>query len=367
MVRLEAKGIARVGGETVHVPTACLSLVLGGLFGWIAQALTSPLPWLLGALIATAAAALMGFRPFGHDVGIPTLLRQVFVPVIGVAIGAAFVPGILGEVTGWWPTVLALMLYVPLAHAMAFLVARHGFGIDPATAYYGTMPGGFVEASILGDAAGADAALLATLQFLRLILCIVLIPLGFSIAIGHAVGSAGGAVIGSAEHPLTLPDWLILGAAGLVGALIGKAIRLPASIISGPILASGLLHLLGWVEGGPPLWLINLTQVVIGVSLGGRFAGRTVRILLEGARTVAITLPLTFALAAVFAVLLAPVVGERWQAVFLAFAPGGLVEMALVALSLEVGVLYVTLHHVIRILFAVGLAKALQDVFVPKP
>jgi hypothetical protein len=27
----------------------------------------------------------------------------------------------------------------------------------------------------------------------------------------------------------------------------------------------------------------------------------------------------------------------------------------------------VTLHHVARILLAVGLAKAMQDVFVPKP
>lgn len=357
---LSHSGMIRIGREEAHLPTVLATLVFAAVCGWIAQVLGLPLPWLLGALLSTAAVALKGIRPFGHDVGAPTLMRQVFVPVIGVSIGAAFAPGLLSEMTGWWLSLLALFIYVPLAHVMAFLIARRVFAMDPATAYYGTMPGGFVEASILGDAAGADAALLATLQFLRLILCIILIPLGFSLLIGHTVGSAGGAVIGGAEQPLTLLDWLILGAAGLVGAALGTALKIPASIISGPIIASGLVHLAGWVEGGPPVWLINLTQVVIGVSLGGRFAGRSATVLLHGLRTVAITLPLTFALAAAFAVLLRGVVGASWQAVFLAFAPGGLVEMALVALSLEVGVIYVTIHHIARILIAVGIAKALE-------
>ncbi|MEX1147168.1 MAG: AbrB family transcriptional regulator, partial [Sphingomonadales bacterium] len=50
-------------------------------------------------------------------------------------------------------------------------------------------------------------------------------------------------------------------------------------------------------------------------------------------------------------------VGEPVAAVFLAFAPGGLAEMSLVALSLKMSVIYVTAHHVLRIMLAVGLAK----------
>ncbi len=42
---------------------------------------------------------------------------------------------------------------------------------------------------------------------------------------------------------------------------------------------------------------------------------------------------------------------------FLAFAPGGLAEMSLVALSLQVSVIYVTTHHVLRIILAVALAQ----------
>jgi uncharacterized protein len=55
----------------------------------------------------------------------------------------------------------------------------------------------------MGDGAGADAAYLMMLQFLRLILCIVLIPIGFSLATGQSVGSSTGMVIGGADHVLT--------------------------------------------------------------------------------------------------------------------------------------------------------------------
>ena len=44
-------------------------------------------------------------------------------------------------------------------------------------------------------------------------------------------------------------------------------------------------------------------------------------------------------------------------AAFLAFAPGGLAEMSLIALSLNMSVVYVTLHHVARIVLAVTAAK----------
>jgi uncharacterized protein len=62
-------------------------------------------------------------------------------------------------------------------------------------------------------------------------------------------------------------------------------------------------------------------------------------------------------LAFMFAEGLHLLVGEPVAAVFLAFAPGGLAEMSLIALSLQMSAIYVTAHHVARIVLAVGLAK----------
>ena len=61
--------------------------------------------------------------------------------------------------------------------------------------------------------------------------------------------------------------------------------------------------------------------------------------------------------AVLFAAALAPVAGEPVRGVFLAFAPGGLVEMGLIALGLKMSILYVTAHHLLRIILAVSAAR----------
>ena len=340
----------------LHLPNLCLSLGLGALGGLVAGWLGLPLPWLIGSLTVTAALGILNIRPFDRALGVPMGIRNSFVPVIGVSIGAAVTPDLVGEIARWTPSLIALFLYVPVAHFLAYLVAQRLGAPNRATALYGTMPGGLIEAIAMGEKAGADEALVSVMQFLRLIICIVMIPLGFQLATGEAVGSASGQVIGNV--PLSVADWLILIAAGLFGTLLGRALRFPAWIITGSIIASGLVHLLGWVEGGPPRWLIELTQLVIGTSLGSRFAGRSPTLLLTGARLAAGTVSITLLIAFVFAELLAGLVGESWQAVFLAFAPGGIAEMSLVALSLEISVIYVTAHHVARIILAVVVARA---------
>jgi putative tricarboxylic transport membrane protein len=58
-----------------------------------------------------------------------------------------------------------------------------------------------------------------------------------------------------------------------------------------------------------------------------------------------------------FAELVHWLAGEPLSAAFLAFAPGGLAEMSLVALSLNMSVIYVTVHHVLRIVLAISFAK----------
>jgi uncharacterized membrane protein AbrB (regulator of aidB expression) len=66
---------------------------------------------------------------------------------------------------------------------------------------------------------------------------------------------------------------------------------------------------------------------------------------------------MTLTLALIAAVALQGAVGERIEAVILAFAPGGVAEMSLVAVSLQISVVYVTAHHVARILLSVLVAK----------
>src|SRR5690606_35374682 len=110
-----------------------------------------------------------------------------------------------------------------------------------------------------------------------------------------------------------------------------------------------------------PQWLIWATQVVIGTSLGVRFAGMPRRRNLQALRLALMNVVLTMGGAALIAWTLADRLAETAPAVFLAFAPGGLVEMGLIALSLNLSILYVTAHHLLRIFLAVMVARVFAD------
>jgi membrane AbrB-like protein len=120
---------------------------------------------------------------------------------------------------------------------------------------------------------------------------------------------------------------------------------------------SALVHGIGLVEGVPPQWLINVTQVVLGTGLGARFVGIDRAQMRRAGVLALINGVVALAIAYGFALILHALVGEPVVAVFLAFAPGGLAEMALIALSLNMSVIYVTVHHVARIVLAVVLAQ----------
>jgi len=251
---------------------------------------------------------------------------------------------------------LALVLFVPVAQASGYLIYRKG-GLSPATAYFGAVPGGLMEMVVLGEEAGADVAILVLIQFLRLILTIVFVPVLFAFLTGHAVGSSAGVAMTGADNPLEAWDITMLMVAGVGGYFLGRALHFPAAIMTGPLAASALFHLTGVTDAVPPVWTIAMTQIVVGTGLGARFAGMAGATLRRGSWLALLSTAASLAIAFLFAEALHLTVGLPLSAVFLAFAPGGITEMSLIALSLQISVVFVTLHHVLRIVLAVSLAK----------
>ncbi|SDZ82369.1 hypothetical protein SAMN05444370_101531 [Rubrimonas cliftonensis] len=333
----------------------CFALCLGAIGGVVALNLGAPLPWLLGGLFATGAAAAANVRAFGGPIAFPQTARLVFIPVIGVLIGGAVTAELAAAALGWWHAALGVAVFVCLAHWVNYQVFRRVGGLSRETAFFAGMPGGLIESIELGSKAGADARDLSALQFARIAVTVTLIPLAFMFTEGHAVGSAGGARF-AAAGALTLNDFLLLTSAGVVGFFGARAIRLPAGQILGPIVVSGLVHALGWTHAAPPDWLVSVSQLVVGVSLGQRFTGMRPAAL---GRCFALSLVSVGAMMAVAAVIAAPLAmagAAPFAIMLIALAPGGVVEMGLIALSLGADPIFVTFCHLVRILVTVAVA-----------
>jgi uncharacterized protein len=339
---------------------------LGAAGGALALALGLPLGMLLGSLLTVAFAAAAGVRLLGQPVAVPQRWRYVLIPVIGIAIGANFPPDFAAQASRWWVTLAALVLFVPLAHAMGYLIFRRLGRIDARTAFFAAMPGGFIEALEMGEKAGAQMPMLIVLQFLRLILCIVAIPLAFALAFDQAVGSGSGLVRPGADMAMGLRDLAVLVGCAVLGWWGAARLRMPAAVLAGPLLLSAAAHVSGLTQASPPDWAIVVTQWVVGTSLGARFAGFRGSQLWLALRLCSVSVAAALLLAAAIAAFLAAPVGEPMPAVILAFAPGGINEMSLVALSLQMSTVYVTIHHLARIMLAVVVARLARP-WLPVP
>lgn len=320
-----------VGGLSVGIAGGALFAFAG-----------APLAWMLGALITVTATSLAGAR-----LAIPARLRTVMVAVLGVMLGAAFTPEVATHIAAWGTAVMVMLGFLVATMALVVVFLRLGMGIDPATAYFSGAPGGITEMVIAGEAHGADGRVITLMHATRILVIVAVIPFYFRVLEGIDVPTLPPA---SARLLLTPAfDGLLMAACAAGGYWLARRLRIPAAALVGPMLLSAAVHVAGWTAATPPVELIAAAQVVVGTALGARFAGLTLRRvwphLLVGAASAVIMMVLAW----VTAVLFAEALDLDRTGLLLALVPGGLVEMGLIALSLEVDTAMVSTLHVLRI------------------
>ena len=325
------------------------TLVLGSLGGAIFYLLTLPLPWMLGAMIATLIAAILRAPVLPAE-----RLRPAVVAVIGVMLGAGFRPELLHTAGGWGLSLGFLALYLVVAALLVVPFYRRIGGFDPVTAYFAGMPGGLTEMMTIGRDMGGDDRKIALAHAARIVISISLIAFWFRLIQGYQVsGVASGAAVAAG---LSLRDVAILAGCAGLGSVLGLRLRLPAPTLIGPMLLSAAVHMSGLTKGVPPAGLIIACQVLLGTIIGCRFFGADPRMvgraLLLSLGATLITLCVTLA----FALMFHRLFGQSWEQVVLAYAPGGLTEMSLVALAMRAEVAYVASHHILRVVLLISLA-----------
>jgi hypothetical protein len=275
------------------------------------------------------------------------------ITVLGVMLGALFTPAILDDIARWGVSLAALIGFVIVTSAgIAFGLARFA-GHDRVTAFFCAPPGGLADMTVLAGAYGGDERVVALTHTTRVLVTVLVVPLWFRFFTDH---TATGALSGGALGSIDLGDAAILIACAAAGYFLGKLFRLPAPELLGPTLLSAGAHLLGLTHSTPPGLLIAAAQVVLGASVGCGFVGYSFLDVLAVVRGAVIATVLTLVLATVFALGLHVATGLAFDALWLAFAPGGLTEMVLISLSMGIDGEFVSTHHIVRYLFIVSAA-----------
>jgi membrane AbrB-like protein len=142
--------------------------------------------------------------------------------------------------------------------------------------------------------------------------------------------------------------------AAFVGWKLGERIGLFGASILGPLIVSAALSLGGIVSNRPPAEAILAAQFFIGIGIGEKYTGVTwgeLRrdVLAGGAFCVILAiLALIFAEGVSLSGLAPPIEA------FLAFAPGGQAEMAVLSIVAGADLAFVVTHHLVRIIVVIA-------------
>lgn len=347
---MEARRFRRMTGHIMF-------LLISGAGGFLLSLTGLSIGWMVGTLLVSGWLGI-GFPKFTR-----TLIRtgetgRVWLRTGQVLLGVQMGRQVNASVIRVFREnglliLLMILLSIFLALLTGFMLYRFSRS-DLVTSLYATTPGGLSSMIGIAEDAGANQAVVSVIQTLRVILVVSSIPVALSLWIGAGSGSV---TAGSAIPEGSLFPGLAF-AVGLsaVCIFLGRKIHMPAPWLIGSMIGTSaaqiLLSMTSMHEAG--IWwhqdLIILAQVLIGAAVGSRlsremFVGLGQITLIGLIGSIALTSCMI-----IFALIVSHFTGVAKITSILAFAPGGIAEMAATSVVLHADAAFVVSCQVLRVL-----------------
>jgi hypothetical protein len=295
----------------------------------------------------SAVAALAGRTIF-----VPGLLARTCFVALGLSLGAVATPETIAGIARWPISVVIVCVGMGVVTVATVSYLRMVHGWDKQTAMLAGVPGALSQVMSMAAECGGDLRAIGIVQTVRVLILAVCIPGGLAL-----FGLAGAPRLPvSAFSIVDAPgEFAVLIVSGVCLAVVLLRIGFPGGLIFGPLVASAALHSADLVHVALPQWLANTAMVGLGAVAGSRFTGTPFSLLFRyfgaaiGAFAISLTISAAFAMVAAFTVSL------RVSEAVVAYAPGAVDVMMILALAMNLDPVFVGAHHLARI-FSVSLA-----------
>ena len=297
-----------------------------------------PAPWLAGSMIAAILAVL-----FGVKLSVPAYLRSMAFILLGVQIGSSVTMDTLMGATRWPLSLVMLALTVAVVTGSCYFFYRRVRGWPQADALFSSLPGALGLVVALADDAKADMRRVIIAQSIRLFFLVAALPIVINSLSPQSAPQA------AASNPVLWEIALVLStSAG--AALLLERLRVPAGLFIGSIFVSAAFYVGDIAHGALPAPALMLANVILGASLASRFQDFTLGELLHSLGDGLAGFGIALALSVLGAVLAGMLAGLPFTLTLLAFSPGGLDVMTVIALALHLDPAYVGAHQLARYL-----------------
>ena len=307
----------------------------------IAEYFNIPLAWFLGPMLITSLASLMGLKT-----KMPRLVLSSILIILGLYIGNYIDKDLFSQMQDWIWTSFIMLIYIILSVLIVSKYLEKFSKYEKKTSIFSAAPGALGPLMILAEDAKTDLSQVATSHLIRLIIIITVFP--FIVNSFYDVDN-----INISEKVISnqnLYHLIILILSSVILILFFDKLKVPAALLTGTLVASGLLQITEIANYRISPDVIDYCLLILGSSVGCRFADKTFNEIAKNAfhSFIATSLLVTLGVAAAFVATF--IIEKNFFTLLLSYCPGGIYEVAVIAIFFDLDPEFVSFHHIIRLL-----------------
>tara|TARA_A100001015_G_scaffold255177_1_gene296463 strand:+ start:1248 stop:2324 length:1077 start_codon:yes stop_codon:yes gene_type:complete len=308
----------------------------------IADYINIPLAWFLGPMLATSMASL-----FGVKIKTPKLVLSSILILLGLYIGNYIDKSLFSQIQEWFFTSLIMLFYIIFSILIVSKYLQKFSNYEEKTSIFSAAPGALGPLMILAeDEKKTDLSHVATAHLIRLIIIITVFPF-----IVHGFYESNSLELRQEiVQDQSELDLLILIFVSIILIYFFDKIGLPAALLSGTLIASGLLKITAIASYQFSPNIIDYCLLILGASVGCRFANKSFSEIGKNAFHSFVATLLLVILGIGAAVIAGLVIDKNFFTLLLSYCPGGIYEVAVIAIFFNLDPEFVSFHHIIRLL-----------------
>ncbi len=308
----------------------------------IADFLNIPLAWMIGPMVVISLCALKGLKVF-----MPKLALSSILMILGLHIGNYIDQNLLSQMINWTWTSIIMFIYIIVSIFIVSKYLQKFSKYKKKTSIFSAAPGALGPLLILAEYEKSDLSKVATAHLIRLIIIITIFPLiivNFSPSISSELKQF---------DYITQNHWnlVILIITSLIVIFFFNKIKIPAALLSGTLVASGILQISDIASYKLPDASINFCLLILGASVGCRFADKTFKEVANNSYHGLVATIILVLLGLIAALIASLFVNTDFFTLVLSYCPGGIYEVAVIAIAFDLEPDFVAFHHIIRLLF----------------
>ena len=308
---------------------------------FIAEYFAIPLAWFLGPMLVTSIVTLGGLKT-----KMPKLVLSIVLIFLGLYIGNYVDKSLFSKINEWIWTSLIMLIYIVVSVLLVSKYLQKFSGYGKKTSIFSAAPGALGPLLILAEDEKSDLSQVATSHLIRLIIIITIFPFIVNSFYDVDATNVTETIIESQNNI----DLLILIFLSIIFIILFDKFKIPAALLAGTLVASGLLQITDVASYKLPPNIIDFCLLILGASVGCRFADKTFKEIAKNSLHSFVATLLLVLLGLIAAFFAGLVIEKNFFTLLLSYCPGGIYEVAVIAIFFDLDPEFVSFHHIIRLL-----------------